>query len=155
MRLEFHRAPREGETRDCTEPWTFVFLRSNGDVCLCCHTPPVGNVREQPLEQVLEGEAAHALRSGLLSGELAPACRTCPERGSTSLEVLRARVEQLVSGSDTEQLAELRRDNYALKETRAELLRERDALRQHANNLEAEREHLRAHITNLERELGR
>jgi len=168
MRVNFHRQPGPGETRDCTEPWTFVFLRSNGDVCLCCHTPPVGSVREKSLEDVLEGEAAHELRRGLLTGQLGPACQTCPERGSTSIEVLRARVDQLARGVNAGELADLRRENHALKEVRSELMRERDALRQHAANLEAGSsralirsvakraiERLRAHIANLERKLGR
>jgi cell division protein FtsB len=152
MRVSFHRAPAPGETRDCTEPWTFLFVRSNGDVCLCCHAPPVGNLREQPLEAIVEGEAAHELRRGLLSGRLGAACQACPERGSTSIAALHERVEQLASSGDHELLAALRRENYALEESRSELLRERDALREHAENLEREREHLRAHIENLERE---
>ena len=152
MPLSFNRRVHAGETRDCTDPWKFLIVRANGDVCLCCRSPAVGNVKERPLEAILEGDAARALRRELLAGELAPYCVECSERGTTSVAALRTRVEELLSDDGRDAIEDLRLENSKLKDVRGDLARERDALAAHAANLEAERPHLLAHIANLERE---
>ena len=62
MAMSFNKAPGPGETRDCTDPWNFVIVRSNGDVSLCCRSEVVGNVKRTPLPEVLESDQAKELR---------------------------------------------------------------------------------------------
>jgi hypothetical protein len=155
MSLSFQRIPGPGETRDCTDPWKFLILRADGDVCLCCRSPAVGNLRERPLDAILDGEPARAMRRELLAGELAEHCRNCCERGVTTPEALRRDVEALLAQDDRDVIEDLRAENRKLMQARADLFRERDALRGHATNLETERPHLLGHIANLEAEIAR
>jgi hypothetical protein len=155
MPLSFQRIPGPGETRDCTDPWKFLILRANGDVCLCCRSPAVGNLRDSSLESIVDGEPARELRAELLSGELAEHCHSCCERGVTSKDALRRQVEELLAEDDLDVIEQLRAENGKLMQARAELFRERDALRGHATNLEGERPHLLGHIANLEAEIAR
>lgn len=154
-KLTFCREPGPGETRLCTDPWTFVYVRANGAVELCCRGVVVGNVRERPLDDILAGEAATKLRVGLLSGEPEPGCRACPRCAVTSLATLRRAVEHELFEAGVEELERLRREVREHGASRAELLAEREHLRGHAANLEAERPHLVGHIANLEAERPR
>lgn len=155
MSLSFQRVPGPGETRDCTDPWKFLILRADGDVCLCCRSPAVGNLGDRSLESILDGEPARALRRELLSGELADHCRLCCERGVTTPDALRGDVEKLLAQDDLDVIEDLRAENKKLMQARADLFQERDALRAHATNLETERPHLVGHIANLEAEIAR
>ena len=168
MPLNFNRAPGPGETRDCTDPWTLIFLRANGDVALCCQSRAIGNTGQTPLPDLLEGPAALGMRKQLLTGSLAHDCLHCAERGTTTPALLRERVRHMLIEAPLEELADLRRQIREHGAVRADLLRERDSLirhaanlqallddtRRHAANLESERPHLQGHIANLERELG-
>ena len=76
------------ETRSCLDPWSFLLVRADGYVKLCCWSEPVGNVNETDLDQIVTGSAAQSLRSSLLSGNLTENCKGCSQRGMTTREQL-------------------------------------------------------------------
>jgi hypothetical protein len=95
-----------GETRDCVDPWTNVFVHADGEVTLCCWAGSVGNLRTASLTSILKGESAQRIRSELLRGEPGEECRRCPARGRTSPSKLRQRVS--VAQRETHFRAEIR-----------------------------------------------
>jgi MoaA/NifB/PqqE/SkfB family radical SAM enzyme len=68
--LESPRAP------ECNAPWVSSVIEADGAVRPCFFHPPVGNIYDEPLERVLNGDAALAFRQSL---EIAsnPICRRC------------------------------------------------------------------------------
>jgi MoaA/NifB/PqqE/SkfB family radical SAM enzyme len=71
----------------CFRPWTLMYITSNGTALPCCIAPfaasdytsiMLGNVFEQPLADVWNGERYQALRSAVLSESPAPwPCQHC------------------------------------------------------------------------------
>ena len=65
----------------CLAPWLHVFIAWDGHVYLCCMTTammdPLGNVRQSPLEAILEGTRYTRTRRRFLSGEPTPQCHRC------------------------------------------------------------------------------
>ncbi len=63
----------------CVLPWTQVYIDPNGDVRLCCNAwddaGVVGNMIEQPFEEVWNGERYAEVRQSLLDGR--PAYKRC------------------------------------------------------------------------------
>ncbi len=63
----------------CALPWTQVYIDPNGDVRLCCNAwddeGVMGNLMEQPFEDVWNGERYQRVRQSLLEGK--PAYRRC------------------------------------------------------------------------------
>ena len=78
--ITVHFSTPPPETRICLDPWGKVFIRADGQVCLCCFAPPVGSLTDDGLGPILNGEEAMKYRYGLLTGELMPACLKCPEK---------------------------------------------------------------------------
>ena len=154
MAMSFNKAPGPGETRDCTDPWNFVIVRSNGDVSLCCRSEVVGNVKRTPLPEVLESDQAKELRRGVWTGKLNYDCLRCSERGVATIEDLRARVRRGVSDRAAEEIANLRSERHVLRQIRSELLKERAGLHGHVGAIEGERDQLGRHAATLESELA-
>ena len=70
------------ETIYCTRPFKDFGVLWNGDVTLCCMDYDgqlkVGNIQEESIESVMQGEAANNLRASMLGRHpLAPVCKTC------------------------------------------------------------------------------
>jgi len=70
--------------RSCRRVWTMATIHSNGDAAACCrdyasdHT--IGNIREQPLSQLWNGEASRNLRRKvLLEKNSIKICRHCDD----------------------------------------------------------------------------
>ncbi len=73
--------------RGCYRPWTLMYITATGNALPCCIAPfavtdyeqiMLGNVFQQPLEQVWNGERYQALRSAVLSEAPAPwPCQHC------------------------------------------------------------------------------
>ena len=89
-------APANGQTRICLDPWSKVFVRSTGDVCMCCNAPPVGSLLDGPLDDILNSDEAISYRTGLLSGNVKDACANCPDRPCGSTEELKKHVQNYV-----------------------------------------------------------
>jgi radical SAM protein with 4Fe4S-binding SPASM domain len=80
------RAALNAATRShpCWNLWSSLVIAWDGTVVPCCYdydtTMPMGNVREQPLNEIWNGEAYRALREAERAGRNAsPLCRNCTE----------------------------------------------------------------------------
>ena len=63
----------------CKFLWNELFVSLSGDVAPCCTQgrPVVGNIHEEPLDQIWNGKLMKAMRKGLYEGKPIPACRDC------------------------------------------------------------------------------
>jgi len=81
--------PGRGETRFCFDPWDSAVFNADGTVSPCCLFPVIyGDVQEQSLEEILDGDHAIQLRKELLTGKLSTLCATCNLRSITPIEDL-------------------------------------------------------------------
>lgn len=76
----------EGETAlsSCRFPWHFVGVDPYGNVTPCgwwYGEEPMGNIKREPFESIWNNERYRALRAEHLSGNLRPACQSCPAAG--------------------------------------------------------------------------
>jgi radical SAM protein with 4Fe4S-binding SPASM domain len=85
-----------GMTRDCFDPWVYVEFHANGGVSPCCVRRPIGNIRDQPLADILNGSRIRELRHALLSGEPDETCRDCGLRQLISPANLQAKVGMIL-----------------------------------------------------------
>lgn len=94
--------PKSGETRECTDPWFFTMVRTNGRVDPCCwyYGDDIGEISTQPFSEVVNGDKVQELRRQLLTGELGDNCRNCPSRGITTPEHLRTIVKSKLRGAN-------------------------------------------------------
>jgi MoaA/NifB/PqqE/SkfB family radical SAM enzyme len=54
----------------CPNPFIYGELRKNGDIATCCYLPfSLGNVNQQPLDEIWKSEKVQELRRSILSGE--------------------------------------------------------------------------------------
>ena len=85
---------RTGMTRNCAEPWKYVFLYADGQVRPCCaYDVAVGDLRTQTLEEVLNGPPIRELRGKLLSGDLSGTlCECCSMRPEIPTREFRKRI---------------------------------------------------------------
>jgi MoaA/NifB/PqqE/SkfB family radical SAM enzyme len=87
-----------GHTRDCVEPWANMFIQSNASVSPCCvmegNPSLTGN---SGIEELFNSEFYVRLREGLLTGNLCPACRTCPGAEWTSIDNYKNKIRELLS----------------------------------------------------------
>jgi Fe-coproporphyrin III synthase len=60
----------------CNAPMVSTVVTSTGDVLPCYFLPRIGNIRQTPLRQILNNEAARETRSSVRS-QLPDTCRTC------------------------------------------------------------------------------
>jgi MoaA/NifB/PqqE/SkfB family radical SAM enzyme len=60
----------------CNAPWVSAVIESDGTVRPCFFHAPIGNIRERPLRQVLNGPEGTAFRSSL-DVDSDPVCRRC------------------------------------------------------------------------------
>lgn len=60
----------------CNAPWVSAFVEANGDVKPCFFHPAVGNLHEQPFEQIVRGPKLAAFLDGL-DIQRDPTCRRC------------------------------------------------------------------------------
>jgi len=67
--------PGSPAPRDCSSPWNWMLIRTNGDVYPCCFgTGRLGTIRELDPLEIWNGETAVALRRRLLADEIHPVC---------------------------------------------------------------------------------
>jgi MoaA/NifB/PqqE/SkfB family radical SAM enzyme len=87
--------PRRGRmVKNCRDPWDLTMVQASGEVVPCCMlTLPMGNVSEQPLEEIWRGPQYTALRRLLASPTPLPDCTTCIMRGWKPASV-RTRVQE-------------------------------------------------------------
>lgn len=89
----YHSEIPEGMTRDCLDPWKFLYLHATGEVRPCCMLEETyADLGQGPPEEILNNDKFRALRKRLLSGELDEACGNCRARPITTTEKLREKV---------------------------------------------------------------
>ena len=67
----------------CMLPWTHIHAYPNGDAYPCCladHKHPIGNMREQSIEELWNNDAMKKLRSNMLKGTFSKQCVKCYEQ---------------------------------------------------------------------------
>jgi len=73
---------RSGLIKDCDDPWTKIFIGSNGDVRPCCFLSiPMGSLNDQNLDEIWEGQHYNVIRKLLRSPSPLTVCRLCFARG--------------------------------------------------------------------------
>jgi hypothetical protein len=105
-------------SKACLDPWSFLLIKADGNVCLCCWSEPIGNVNSADLDAIVSGLKAQHLRSSLLTGELLRCCSQCPAREDTTTEKLCADVETYLN--DTEKLYAVSQGKLFLKPSSAD-----------------------------------
>jgi MoaA/NifB/PqqE/SkfB family radical SAM enzyme len=89
-------APGVGDsmTRNCAEPWKYVFLCADGQVKPCCaYDVAIGDLRTESLKQIVNGQRIRDLRAKLLSGNLAGTlCEHCSLRAEISVHEFQKRI---------------------------------------------------------------
>ncbi len=86
-------AVHEGMTRDCLDPWSYVEIDANGEVKPCCARPPIGNLAQKDLIEILNDEPVRRLRADLLNGTTDWHCTNCRLRRPIHIADLRIIVE--------------------------------------------------------------
>ena len=63
----------------CFQPFKTFYVKENGTVKTCCfaHTPVLGNLHEQSMEEIWHGEKYQKFREGVLQGYYPPDCNHC------------------------------------------------------------------------------
>ncbi|MCX6349088.1 MAG: SPASM domain-containing protein, partial [Candidatus Aureabacteria bacterium] len=77
---EYYANPgRPVRRRFCYSPWEMIDIRPDGSAVFCPDYPDfaVGNVREEPLLSIWNGEKARKFRRSLLDHGLFPICSRC------------------------------------------------------------------------------
>jgi radical SAM protein with 4Fe4S-binding SPASM domain len=67
----------------CIYPWIHLHAYPTGEAYPCCHAEmayPVGNTRQQTLEEIWRGDAMRTLRDNMLNETTSPACNRCYEQ---------------------------------------------------------------------------
>ena len=73
---------RRGLIKDCDDPWTKLFIGSNGDVRPCCFlSMPMGSLLSQDLDEIWVGHHYETIRHLLRSSSPLTVCRLCFARG--------------------------------------------------------------------------
>jgi radical SAM protein with 4Fe4S-binding SPASM domain len=70
----------------CMFPWIHLYVNTDGEAYPCCTTKyenPVGNVRNQTIEEIWNSEELKEVRRKLLAGEVVEGCANCYKHEST------------------------------------------------------------------------
>ncbi len=84
------KIPGSGMTRFCLDPWASLTIKASGAVWTCCRPHKLGRLNNSnSLGEIINGEPYRNLRRQLLSGDLSPMCRDCPDKAIGSVNDLR------------------------------------------------------------------
>ncbi len=82
---------------DCTYPWRWIMITSDGEVAACCFMsrPALGNMYEQSLDEIWNGEVMQDLREHISRGEIHSLCKgaVCKYVRNTSADSTRESVD--------------------------------------------------------------
>jgi MoaA/NifB/PqqE/SkfB family radical SAM enzyme len=85
-----------GWTRDCMDPWNYVFLYAHGEVrpC-CCYLDSIGNVSKTRFKKILNGRPVRTIRRNLLTGNLkGMMCERCSMHPPIPAQAFRAKIKR-------------------------------------------------------------
>lgn len=97
----------------CILPWTHLMIQPNGNIQPCCMTPhdmPIGNTKEDTLEEVWNGFVMKNIRKKMLKGEKPMLCNRCymmEDNGAVSprvnmTEKFGSQVRKMIENTDVE-----------------------------------------------------
>jgi radical SAM protein with 4Fe4S-binding SPASM domain len=76
----------------CILPWIHIYANPDGDVLPCCvadHRKPMGNLREQTIEEIWNDEEYKSMRQKMLKGEECSNCLGCYQQEEKGIESVR------------------------------------------------------------------
>jgi len=85
-----------GWTRNCLDPWNFVFIYAQGEVRPCCAYPKaIGDLNKTSLKNILNDEPVKKIRRNLLAGTLEGSmCDRCSMRAPIKVDDLKKKVKE-------------------------------------------------------------
>jgi radical SAM protein with 4Fe4S-binding SPASM domain len=97
----------------CILPWTHLMIQPNGNIQPCCMTPhdmPIGNTKDDTLEEVWNGFVMKNIRKKMFKGERPMMCNRCylmEDNGATSPRVtltqkFESQVDKLIENTNKE-----------------------------------------------------
>ena len=75
----------------CMHPFTGLATREDGAIMACCRSHPVGNIQDNTLEEIWNGEPMQRIRRQVLNGERPAACEPCFNLEDQGVESMRQR----------------------------------------------------------------
>jgi MoaA/NifB/PqqE/SkfB family radical SAM enzyme len=72
-------------------PFTGLATREDGAIKVCCRSHPIGNIQENSLEEIWNGDTMKRIRKQVLSGYRPPECEPCFSLEDQGVESLRLR----------------------------------------------------------------
>lgn len=81
----------------CILPWIHIYANADGSVIPCCiahHHTHLGNVRNNTLEEIWNGESYKTLRKNMLQGVRSPECRACYKNEDTGIRSFRESINE-------------------------------------------------------------
>jgi organic radical activating enzyme len=81
----------------CPIPWTGLMYNFDGKIKNCIRsteTMPIGNICEQPIEQIVTGQENTTRQQTIVDGQPVPSCQPCYnlERGKTGFDIISDRI---------------------------------------------------------------
>jgi|GEM_PF-2984748 len=95
----YNLIPKQGQTRECYDPWTFMQILSNTGIRPCCFTElEIGSVKAEKggIEGALNSDVAINLRKGLLTGNLDQWCAVCSYKPMIDVASFQNKIRKLV-----------------------------------------------------------
>lgn len=97
----------------CILPWTHLMIQPNGNIQPCCMTPhdmPIGNTKDDTLEEVWNGFVMKNIRKKMFKGERPMLCNRCylmEDNGAISprinmTEKFQSEIEKMIEKTDRE-----------------------------------------------------
>ena len=75
----------------CMHPFTGLATREDGAIKVCCRSLPIGNIKNETLEQAWNGEKMREVRRQVLSDERPDVCKPCFDLEDQGVQSLRQR----------------------------------------------------------------
>jgi MoaA/NifB/PqqE/SkfB family radical SAM enzyme len=72
-------------------PFTGLATREDGAIKICCRSLPIGNIKNETLEEVWNGEKMREVRRQVLNGERPDVCKPCFDLEDQGVQSLRQR----------------------------------------------------------------
>ena len=99
----------------CIMPWVHLHVSQNGNVIPCCQAPPhkvhrFGNVNEQSVAQIWNGETINSFRLKMLNDEKDYRCKQCHLKEESGAKSLR----QITNEKFSEKVTEVKKDGMSI-----------------------------------------
>lgn len=82
----------------CILPFTHIATKTDGTIKLCCRSRPMGNINNNSIEEIWNGEDYKRIRNQVLSGERPIECEMCWRHEDQNVTSMRKRVNKQRTG---------------------------------------------------------